>query len=101
MGFFSEYRQFNKLVQVHHPVVFYAESQHYYQYFRQLITDLLQQTSLPVLYITSDVNDPLLSTSSERLQVVYVKRFFPGKSETRKMSGEESHQIIVAPVFHQ
>ena len=75
MGFFSEYKQAVKILQQHHPVIFYAESRHYYQYYRQLVEDVLQKTTLPVLYITSDNQDPLLRQSPERLQVVCIKRF--------------------------
>jgi CDP-glycerol glycerophosphotransferase (TagB/SpsB family) len=75
MNLFAEYRLANKLIKDHHPVVFYAESTYYYQYFEQLLQDILNKTNLPVLYITSDGADPLLTTSQQRLQVAYVKRF--------------------------
>jgi YidC/Oxa1 family membrane protein insertase len=75
MNFFAEYRLANQLLKEHHPIVFYAESKYYYQYFERLLQDVLQAAGLPVLYITSDEKDPLLTAAPRGLRVVYVKRF--------------------------
>jgi hypothetical protein len=72
MSFFSEYRQVTKWLQEKHQIVFYAESRHYYQYFRQLINDLLNNGHT-IYYITSDDEDPLLRQSDTSLRVIYVK----------------------------
>lgn len=71
MGFFSEYKTVQKIIAVRHAVVVYAESRHYYQYFERLVNDLLQQ-QVPVLYITSDRNDPMLSSGAAGIEVVYI-----------------------------
>ena len=73
MSFFSEYKTVNELLKQKHPVVFYAESRHYYQYFEQLIGDILQSSSVPVVYISSDKNDPLLWAGNNRIKAVYAK----------------------------
>lgn len=73
MGFFSEYKQVNKLLQQKQQVVFYAESRHYYQYFEQLINDLLANTSITICYITCDAKDPLLANAPSGMNVVYAK----------------------------
>jgi YidC/Oxa1 family membrane protein insertase len=73
MSFFSEYKQVNKLLQQKHQVVFYAEGRHYFQYFEKLITDLLANSDIEICYITSDENDPLLTTAPGRVKPVYVK----------------------------
>lgn len=72
MGFFSEYKLANKLLQQKKQVVFYAESRHYYQYFEKLINDLLAN-DITICYITSDDNDPLLNRQQIKLEVIYIK----------------------------
>src|SRR5690348_15484611 len=72
MGFFKEYREVNELLRSGHPIVFYAESRHYYQYFDTLIRDLLS-SGKQVMYLTSDKKDPLLQGGSSGMKVIYVK----------------------------
>ncbi|NOT50160.1 MAG: hypothetical protein HOP10_02675 [Chitinophagaceae bacterium] len=72
MGFFSEYKQVNRLLKEKMQVVFYSESRHYYQYFERLIKDLLAN-NVKITYITSDANDPLLNDAPKDLQVFYIK----------------------------
>lgn len=73
MGFFSEYKQVNKLLQQKQQVVVFAESRHYYQYFERLINDVLSNTAINICYITADAKDPLLEKAPERMQVLYIK----------------------------
>jgi hypothetical protein len=73
MSFFSEYKHVNRLLQQKHPVIFYSESRHYYQYFEKLVTDLLANSDIEICYITSDENDPLLANGPGRVKPVYVK----------------------------
>lgn len=73
MGFFSEYREINRLLKEKQAVVFYAESRHYYQYFEKLLSDLLKGADLPVCYITSDKKDPLLQQAPAGMRVIYCK----------------------------
>lgn len=72
MSFFSEYKNVKKLLQQKQQIVFYAENRHYYQYFEQLVTDLLQK-NIPVCYITSDKEDPLFAAHPEGMEVIFVK----------------------------
>ena len=60
-----------ELTRVKHPVVFYAESRHYFQYFNNLITGLLA-SGIPIIYITSDKSDPLLSNAPKGMRVVHI-----------------------------
>jgi len=71
MSIFSEYKTVQRILSAHHPVIFYAESRHYRQYFERLMTDLLQR-NMPVLYITSDKQDPLLQNNIAGVETVYV-----------------------------
>jgi Putative glycosyl/glycerophosphate transferases involved in teichoic acid biosynthesis TagF/TagB/EpsJ/RodC len=73
MGLFAEYRQVNQLLKQKRPLVFYAESRHYYAYFEDLVSELLQSSHPSICYITSDANDPLLSKAPPGLEVIYVK----------------------------
>lgn len=73
MSFFSEYKQVSALLKSKQPVVFYAESRHYYSYFEQLIADLLANSEIPIFYITSDAKDPLLQDAPARIKVIYAK----------------------------
>lgn len=72
MGFFKEYRDVQQLLKQKQPVVIYAESRFYYQYYQQLINDLLKE-NIPVTYITSDQSDPLLKSAPDKMNVIYVK----------------------------
>ena len=72
MGFFKEYREVQQLLQQKQQVVVYAESRFYFQYYRQLIHDLLQE-QVPVSYFTSDKADPLLQNAPTGMKVIYVK----------------------------
>lgn len=75
MSFLTEYKSVQTILRDHHQVVVYAESSHYHQYFTSLLDDIINNSSLQILYITSDKNDPLLHTSFERIQVVFIKQF--------------------------
>src|SRR5262245_12842695 len=72
MGFFSEYKQVNRLLKDKQQMVFYAESRHYFQYFEKLVKDLLAN-KIAITYITSDPTDPLLNKVTPGMQVVHVK----------------------------
>ena len=73
MSFFSEYRNVQNLLKQKHEIVFYAESRHYFQYYEQLIHDLLDTGKVSVTYITSDKSDPLFNTQTKNFKVVHVK----------------------------
>jgi YidC/Oxa1 family membrane protein insertase len=73
MNFFSEYTQVNRLLQQKQQVVFYAESRHYYIYFKKLIDDLQAEPGISICYISSDKNDPLLANAPAGMKVLYVK----------------------------
>lgn len=72
MGFFKEYREVQQLLKQKQPVVVYAESRFYFQYYLQLIRDLLQE-QIPITYLTSDKADPLLQSAPAGMHVIYVK----------------------------
>lgn len=73
MSFFSEYKNVQVLLKQKQEVVFYAESRHYFQYYEQLINDLLETKQIVVTYITSDKNDPLLNQQQSNFKTVYIK----------------------------
>ena len=73
MSFFSEYKNVQNLLKQKQEIVFYAESRHYFQYYGQLIHDLLETGKVSVTYITSDKNDPLFNSQWKNFRVVHVK----------------------------
>lgn len=73
MSIFSEYRTVREIMAQHHAVIVYSESKYYYQYYQFLLNDIRKQTGQPILYITSDKNDPLLKQAMPGMRVVYVK----------------------------
>jgi YidC/Oxa1 family membrane protein insertase len=75
MNFLTEYNAVQKILKERHQLVVYAESRHYYQYFESLLQDVLNNSSIQILYISSDKNDPILNASGDRMQVVYIKQF--------------------------
>jgi YidC/Oxa1 family membrane protein insertase len=75
MSFFSEYNSVQKLLKGRHQVVVYSESRHYYQYFRSLLDSIIHHSSIQILYVSSDKDDPLFKEHPERLEVVYLKQF--------------------------
>ena len=72
MSFLSEYNAVSRLLKQKQQVVFYAESRHYFQYFKPLLGDLLGK-KVQVCYITSDPLDKLLKSPPDGLNVVYAK----------------------------
>jgi YidC/Oxa1 family membrane protein insertase len=72
MSFLAEYNIAKKLTAEYHPIIIYSENRYYYQYFQQLVQDVFQQSNLPILYITSDKQDPLLKESHQRMRVVFI-----------------------------
>ncbi len=77
MSIFSEYKTLQQLLAVRHSIVVYAESRHYYQYFKDVIIELLKTEKTGIVYITSDKNDPLLLSSPAGMRVFYVYWWLP------------------------
>ena len=73
MSFFSEYKDVQNLLKQKHEVVFYAESRYYFQYYEQIIHDLLETGKVSVTYISSDKNDPLFNAQWKNFKAVHVK----------------------------
>lgn len=73
MGFLTEYREVNRLLNDKQQLVFYAETRHHFQYFERLVHDLLKNESIRITYITSDPKDPLLLSAPPRMKVYKVK----------------------------
>jgi YidC/Oxa1 family membrane protein insertase len=49
-------------------IVFYAESRGFYKYFKGFIQHILDRSDIVVHYVTSDIDDPLLSDTRERFE---------------------------------
>ena len=73
MGFISEYKQSQLLVNEKFDVIFFSEGRNYHIYFEPLFQELLLKSNLKICYITSDILDPVLNQKSEKFKAFYVK----------------------------
>lgn len=63
----EDYKRFFKIVNKH--LVFYAESNGFYKYFKGIIEYLLEHTNITIHYITSDYNDNIFKLEKENKQI--------------------------------
>ncbi|MCQ2455817.1 MAG: membrane protein insertase YidC [Clostridia bacterium] len=56
----------------HMKLMFYAEGGGYYKYFKNIIDAVLAKSKLKIHYVTSDPDDPILSTTEERIIPYYI-----------------------------
>jgi YidC/Oxa1 family membrane protein insertase len=54
-------------------LVFYSESAFHYRYLKDYIQYILDHSDLPICYITSQADDPILSDHAERIHPFYIK----------------------------
>jgi hypothetical protein len=58
-------------------LVFYSEHESYYAYFEGLIDALKARSELRFCYVTSDPNDPILSTDDPTIHAFYLDKLLP------------------------
>lgn len=63
----EDYKKFNALGNKH--LVFYSESNGFYKYYAATIKWLLENTNIPIHYITSDPNDNIFEMAKENEQI--------------------------------
>jgi hypothetical protein len=71
LHFFKENRNIQRVINTRYDVIFYAENAYYFQYYRHLLEEL-EKHPISICYITSDKNDPILSTKPN-IETVYSK----------------------------
>ena len=79
MAFFTELGQCIKYLRrkTHEKdITFYAEHGGYFPYFEGILQELVQAGDIPVVYITSDQNDPILTTP-RGVSAYYVGKLLP------------------------
>lgn len=59
-SFFNEFSAAQKLSAKKFNVIFFAESRHYFQYFRHLFEELISVPNLRIAYLTADKTDEVL-----------------------------------------
>ena len=74
----SDIGKFKNLPREHRRIVFYCEDKNYWVHIKALLQAVLQQTNIPVCYITSSREDIGLEFQHPQLQ-----HFFVGFGETR------------------
>lgn len=62
-----DYKKFFKIANKH--LVFYAESNGFYKYYKGIIEYLLNHTNITIHYITSDYNDNIFNLEKENKQI--------------------------------
>ena len=58
-------------------ITFYSETGIYYQYFEGTIKAILDRSDFQILYITSDLQDPILNKEDARIKVFYINKLVP------------------------
>lgn len=74
-GFLSEFREmrrFGKLNRAERKIVFYAESESYWEYFEPFIRRLIEDHSQSVCYLTSSPSDPVLKSDVPGIRPFYI-----------------------------
>jgi YidC/Oxa1 family membrane protein insertase len=81
MGLFTEIsalvRFFFQTPKSEKAIVFYSEQASYWAYFEGLIGALQRKTDRSICYVTSDPNDPVLSSGNPRIRAFYLNRLLP------------------------
>ena len=75
-SFFSEFASAQKIVSKKFDVIFFAESRHYFQYFKHLFDALVEIPNVRIAYITSDKTDEILNDN--RIEAFYLKSTLAG-----------------------
>ena len=73
----SESRKYFKASKTHPDITFYSENGIYFQYFKGTIKKILEKSTLNILYITSDKNDPLFDLNQDRIFPFYIDKLIP------------------------
>jgi YidC/Oxa1 family membrane protein insertase len=58
-------------------VVFYSERSSYYAYFEGIIKELTTVHNQPIIYVTSDIKDPILKTENKMINPFYLDKLLP------------------------
>jgi YidC/Oxa1 family membrane protein insertase len=66
-------RYFNSS-KINKEITFYSENAIYFQYYKGTIDSILKRTNFTILYISSDIDDPLLKISENRIKVFYINK---------------------------
>lgn len=73
VSFFSFYKQNNRQFR---DIVFYSEETQYISFFDGLMSALINNHDAKFSYVTSDYNDPILSSHSPNIRAFYIRTLF-------------------------
>ena len=68
----KELRKFGKLDEKESMIVFYAENKASMNHFKPLILELTEKKNLPICYVTSVKDDPMLTSKNLKIQSFYI-----------------------------
>ena len=94
-GFVSEWielKKINQLSQDKRSIVFYAENKASMNHFQSLILELTEKLNLQICYITSVMDDPVLSTKNQRILPFYIG---DGTARTKFFSSLKAKILIM------
>lgn len=72
----KNWREINALDEKDRQIVFYSESHHYWTHFEPIISSLISDHDLPICYLTSDENDPILFKKIPGVKVFWIGEGF-------------------------
>ena len=68
----KELEKFNKLSIDERSIVFYSEDTSSFVHFEQIIYELTEKMGQQICYVTSDKDDPILTTPNEKIKTFYI-----------------------------
>lgn len=74
----KELRRFESLDLIERSIVFYAENKASMNHFKSLIDELTEKMNLDICYVTSVIDDPMLTSKNQK-----IKSFYIGDSSAR------------------
>jgi len=80
MRIFQEIKNIIKYFRVskkHPEITFYSENGIYFQNFKGAIEKILKYSEFNILYITSDINDPVWDLDNDRIMPFYINKLIP------------------------
>lgn len=90
----KDYKRFMKIANKH--LVFYSEGSGFYKYFKELIEQLLERSTVTIHYVTNDPNDVIFEIAKEQPRI---KPYYIGlkKTITLMMMLETDIMVMTTP----
>ena len=70
-------REYFKRVKLYPDITFYSENGIYYQNYKGTIEAIIHNSNLNILYVTSDIKDPIWNLNNDRIIPFYINKLIP------------------------